>query len=186
MHLPTAVLVTAGGALIAEVLYYTIGRELGPRARTRAGRRFAAVYDEAESRFKQRPDLMVYLTRWLFAPIGIPTSLIAGSSQFPLPRFMVGAVAGNIMWIMGYTALGFALGNEWYNASPVFDRYKVYFGVAALLIGLAVVTWRSRIAVSRVMLRCVGVLFSSAAALGPEKPSPRPARVVNTAKPAKR
>ena len=101
MHLPTAVLFTAGGALVAEMLYYTIGRRLGPLARTHAGRRFAFVYDEAERRFKDRPGLTVYLTRWLFAPIGIPTTLIAGSSQFPLPRFVAGAVAGNVMWIIG-------------------------------------------------------------------------------------
>ena len=37
MHLPTAVLFTAGGALVAEMLYYAIGRRLGPLARTHAG-----------------------------------------------------------------------------------------------------------------------------------------------------
>jgi membrane-associated protein len=153
MHLPAAVLVTAGGALIAELLYYAIGRGLGPLARTRAGARFAAAYGIAESRFRQRPSLTVYLTRWLFPPIGIPVNLIAGSSRFPLERFVFGAVAGNTMWIVGYTAVGYALGNEWRNLSPVFDRYKVYFATAAVVAGLVYLAWRKREAIVRALWR---------------------------------
>ncbi|MGE5602278.1 MAG: DedA family protein [Nitrososphaerales archaeon] len=151
MHLPTAVIVTAGGTLIAELLYYSIGRQLGPLARSQTGARFAAAYSMAESRFRQRPSLTVYLTRWLFAPIGIPVNLIAGSSRFPLERFVFGAVVGNTMWIIGYTVLGYALGNEWHNMSPVFDRYKVYFAGAAAVIGLAILAWRKRDAVARAL-----------------------------------
>ncbi len=151
MHLPTAVVVTVGGALIAELLYYTIGRELGPLARMRAGARFAAAYGVAESRFRQRPSLTVYLTRWLFPPIGIPVNLIAGSSRFPLARFVFGAVLGNFMWIVGYTAVGYALGNEWHNMSPVFDRYKVYFAATAVVIGLVYLAWRRRDVVLRAL-----------------------------------
>lgn len=168
MNLPTAIAFTAGGALLAETLYYTIGRKLGPLARTRAGARFAAVYDEAEARFKQRPGLSVYLTRWLLAPLGIPTSLIAGASGFPLIRFAPAAVLGNVMWIVGYTAVGFALGNEWQNMSPVFDRYKVYFAATALGIALAYVMWRKREAVLAFGRRMVVL---AAAALTPRKPA---------------
>lgn len=149
MHLPTAVFMTAGGALIAELLYYTVGRELGPLARARAGARFAAAYDVAETRFRQRPSLTVYLTRWLFPLIGIPVNLIAGSSRFPLLRFVSGAVIGNVMWIIGYTAVGYALGSEWHNMSPVFDRYKVYFAAAAVVVGLVYLALRKRNAVLR-------------------------------------
>jgi membrane-associated protein len=177
MHLPTAVLVTAGGALIAELLYYTIGRELGPLARARAGVRFAVAYGVAESRFRQRPSLTVYLTRWLFPPIGIPVNLIAGSSRFPLARFVFGAVVGNTMWIIGYTALGYALGNEWHNMSPVFDRYKIYFAGAAVVIGLAVLVWRKRDVVARA-LRPV--------ALRPDGPTVKTVRITDTNTPPKR
>ncbi len=183
MHLPTAVAITAGGALIAEVMYYTIGRELGPLARTRAGARFAAVYDEAENRFKGHPGLTVYLTRWLFAPIGIPTSLIAGASRFSLPRFVSAAILGNTMWIVAYTALGYALGNEWHNMSPVFDRYKVYFAAAAVAIGLAYVAWRNRLTLIALLRR---VLHAVSTALAPRKPAAKPATVTDKTKSTKR
>jgi membrane protein DedA with SNARE-associated domain len=106
MHLPTVIAFTAGGALVAELFYYGLGRKLGPLARTRAGVRFAAVYDAAELRFNQQPGLSVYLTRWLLAPIGIPTSLVAGASRFSPARFVAAAVLGNAMWITGYVAGG--------------------------------------------------------------------------------
>ncbi len=183
MHLPTAVLVTAGGALVAELLYYAIGRQLGPLARTRAGARFAAAYDVAESRFKLRPSLTVYLTRWLFAPIGIPINLIAGSSRFPLSRFILGAIIGNTMWIVGYMALGFALGNEWQNMSPALDRYKVYFAAAALLIGAGIVAWRKRSVLNRSLRP---VLSSLSAPLAQKKPATRTVPISDSEKPTKR
>jgi membrane-associated protein len=183
MHLPTAVVVTAGGALIAELLYYSIGRQLGPLARTRAGARFASAYDVAESRFKLRPSLTVYLTRWLFAPIGIPINLIAGSSRFPLERFIMGAVMGNTMWIIGYTALGYAVGNEWQNVSPALDRYKVYFAGAAVLIGLAILAWRYRDAIGRALRPA---LNAAAATLAPKKPQANLVRIDDTKTPPQR
>ncbi len=171
MHLPTAILVTAGGALLAELLYYGLGRHLGPLARTRAGARFAAAYEVAESRFRQRPSLTVYLTRWLLSPIGIPINLIAGSSRLPLGRFIAAALIGNTMWIVGYTALGYALGNEWQNVSPAFDRYKVYFAAAAVVIGLGILGWRMRHVLARALRPS---LSNVSGALAPKNPAPRP------------
>jgi membrane protein DedA with SNARE-associated domain len=148
MNLATAVAVTLTGALLAELVWYAAGRELGPRARSRMGRRFASVYDEAERRFRQHPGLTVYLTRWLLQPIGIPTSLIAGASAFPVRRFIPAAVAGNLMWVVAYTAIGYALGSEWQNVSPVLDRYKLWIGGAAVVIGLGIITYRNRYALA--------------------------------------
>lgn len=183
MHLPTAMLVTAGGALVAELLYYSAGRRFGPLARTRAGARFAAAYSIAENRFSQRPSLTVYLTRWLLAPIGIPINLIAGSSRFPLGRFILGAVIGNTMWIAGYTALGYALGNEWQYVSPALDRYKVYYAAAAVLIGLAIVAWRKRDALVVLLRRA---LAGVSIATTPRKPAAKALVITDTEKPPKR
>jgi membrane protein DedA with SNARE-associated domain len=144
-----AVALTLTGALLAELIYYTAGRELGPLARSRMGRRFAAVYDEAERRFKQHPGLTVYLTRWLAAPIGIPVNLIAGSTAYPIYRFIPAALLGNAMWLLAYAAIGYALGNEWQSVSPVIDRYKFWFGAAAVLIGVGIVAYRNRLALLR-------------------------------------
>jgi membrane-associated protein len=183
MHLPTAFVFTAAGALVAEVLYYTLGRKLGPLARTRAGARFAAVYDVAEDKFRLRPGLTVYLTRWILAPIGIPTTLIAGSSGFPLLRFIPAAIVGNIMWMTAYTAVGYALGNEWSNISPALDRYKVYFASAAAVIGVGILGWRNRTAIAnwaRPWVQSIGP------ALNPHKPAPKPARVTGETKKVQR
>ncbi len=144
MGLATAVVVTSTGALLAETLYYALGRELGPVARGRLNARYASLYDEAARRFNQHPGLTVYLSRWLVAPIGIPVNLIAGAARFPLPRFALASILGNLMWITAYTAIGYALGNEWRNVSPVLDRYKLWFAAAAVVIGLAILAHRNR------------------------------------------
>lgn len=165
-----AVALTLAGALLAELIYYTLGRELGPLARHRMGRRFAAVYDEAERRFRQHPGLTVYLTRWLAAPIGIPVNLIAGSTAYPVHRFIPAALLGNAMWLLAYTAIGYALGNEWQSVSPVIDRYKLWFGAAAILIGAGIVTYRNRLALLRAGRAAL-------AALAPRRPAVKPVEV---------
>lgn len=167
MNLATAVAVTAAGALLAESLYYAIGRQLGPLARSRMGHRFATVYDEAERRFRQRPGLSVYLTRWLLPPIGIPTNLIAGAAAYPVGRFVSAAILGNAMWIVAYTAIGYALGSEWHNVSPVLDRYKLWFGGAALVIGLGIVAYRNRFALQRAGRAALGAWGPRPAAVKP-------------------
>jgi membrane protein DedA with SNARE-associated domain len=165
-----AVALTLTGALLAELIYYTAGRELGPLARSRMGGRFAAVYGEAERRFNQRPGLTVYLTRWLAAPIGIPVNLIAGSTKYPIHRFIPASLVGNAMWLLAYTAIGYALGNEWQSVSPVIDRYKLWFGAAAVLIGAGIVAYRSRFALLRVSRAAL-------AAVTPRRPAVKPVQV---------
>jgi membrane protein DedA with SNARE-associated domain len=52
----------------------------------------------------------VYLTRFLLAPIGIPTNLIAGSRQYAYWRFALAALAGDPMWVVSYGLPGYILG----------------------------------------------------------------------------
>ena len=175
MSIQTAVLVTSFSALLAETAYYALGRALGPRSRARLGARYASVYDETERRFNQRPGLTVYLTRWLLAPIGIPTNLIAGAARFPLPRFIVFSILGNLMWILAYTAVGYALGNQWQTISPVVDRYKIWFAAAAIVIGIAIIAFRNR----QALLRAGKSAVASAARTGP---AVEPAKVTDPEK----
>lgn len=181
--LHTAILVTAGSALLAELIYYTAGRKLGPLARARLsrgprGQRYAAIYDEAARRFGQRPGLTVYLTRWLIAPLGIPTNLIAGAARLSLRRFVICALLGNLMWIAAYTAVGYALGAEWQNVSPVLDRYKVWFAAAALAIGLALLAHRYRAALATALRRAARAAFP---ALPLRRPAIEPVEVIDPA-----
>jgi membrane protein DedA with SNARE-associated domain len=170
MGLYTAVMVTSFSALLAETLYFAIGRELGPRSRARLGARYASLYDETERRFNQHPDLTVFLTRWLIAPLGIPTNLIAGAAGFPLSRFALASILGNLMWILAYTAVGYALGSQWESVSPVIDRYKVWFAGAAIVIGIAIVAFRNR----QMLLRASR---NALAGVAPEHPAAEPAKV---------
>jgi membrane-associated protein len=167
LNLASAVAVTLTGALLAELVYYAIGRELGPLARRRMRHRFASVYDEAERRFRQHPSLTVYLTRWLVPPIGIPTNLIAGASAYPIRRFIPASLLGNSMWILAYTAIGYTLGNDLHNISPVVDRYKLWFAGAAVLIGLGLIAYRKRIALQRAARAALLALTSKGTVVKP-------------------
>jgi membrane-associated protein len=167
MDVATAIAVTLAGALLAELVYYAAGRTLGPRARSRLGRRFASLYDVAERRFRQHPGLSVYLTRWLLPPIGIPTNLIAGASSYPLQRFIPASITGNSMWILAYMVIGYALGSEWQNVSPVLDRYKLWFAGAAAVIGVGIIVYRTRPALRGAGRGALTALTPKRAVVGP-------------------
>ena len=68
----------------------------------------AIIYAEV----KRRGGIAIYLTRWLFTPLALPTNLIAGSSGYPFWKFLLFDIAGEITWILLYGGLGYAFGSQ--------------------------------------------------------------------------
>ena len=79
------------------------------------------------------------------------------------------------MWILAYTAVGYALGNQWQTISPVVDRYKIWFAAAAIVIGIAIIAFRNR----QALLRAGKSAVASAARTGP---AVEPAKVTDPEK----
>ena len=97
----------------------------------------ATSWQSAEKTFHQRGGVTIYLSRWLLTPIAIPTNLIAGSSGYPLWRFVAYDVAGELTWLILFGGLGYAFGSQWEIISDfVSDFSGVLLGVVVLGIGL--------------------------------------------------
>ncbi len=133
-----------GGSLLGGSVYYVAGRYAGAWIQRHAGRLAAGAWQSAQERFGVRSALTVYLTRFLFTPIGIPTSLLAGSRQYPYWRFALAALAGDLMWVAGYGAAGYLAGPYWQAAGSALADY---LPIVAAVIGAGLAlryAWQKR------------------------------------------
>jgi membrane-associated protein len=146
MDAKSAVLFCYIGSLLAETVFYLVGRFAAPRMEQRAGR-FAMLWSRAERRFRERAALTVFLTRWLLVPLGIPTNLLAGSTSYPYWRFAMSAMAGDAMWIALYGLTGYFIGHGWRRVSPYLMMYGGWVAVAGVTAVLLYGLWRYRAAV---------------------------------------
>lgn len=101
------------GCALGEGIYYLSGRYAGGWAHARQDRLLGRAWANAQQRFVRQPGITIFLTRFLITPLGIPTTLIAGSSRYPYYDFLGPAVCGNLMWLAVYGLPGYLLGSGW-------------------------------------------------------------------------
>jgi membrane-associated protein len=132
--LPTVLLILTA-ALLGDALTFGVVRWAGAAAVHRHGARLGlgpARLEEVRGRFGRWLGLSVFLTRWLFTPLSLPATVVAGASRYPVGAFALCAVTGETLWAGGYVGLGYLFGESW---SGILDTVRESAG---LLAGLGV------------------------------------------------
>jgi membrane protein DedA with SNARE-associated domain len=134
-----------GSAVAGALVCYAISRHLGRRAVLRWGRRVHLTphrLEKAERWLARRGALAIFVARVL-PGTRINASIAAGCLRLPLRTFIVGVLPSTVVWLGGFTLLGFLLGDTVTPYLPWFDRGV---GLAATLTVAAVlvVWWRRR------------------------------------------
>ena len=150
LPLPSTLCVVAGGAfiqqgvlmplstivlgLIAVVLGDSLSYGMGRLLRRPIQRRYgqSPAWLRAEEYFARRAGIAIYLTRCVLTPIALPINLIAGSSGFQFGRFVAYDAAGELIWLLGYGALGYFFGSQWEYVSGLISN------ASGLLVGLLI------------------------------------------------
>jgi membrane-associated protein len=150
LPLPSTLCVVAGGAFIqqgvltptttialglasvvlGDTLSYGMGRLLRRPIQRRYGQ--STAWLRAEAYFAQRAPIAIYLTRCVLTPIAVPINLVAGSSDYPVGRFVAYDAAGELTWLLGYGALGYLFGSQWEYVSDLISN------ASGLLVGLLI------------------------------------------------
>lgn len=136
-----------GGAVSADQLGYRIGRQVGRHAgRLMPGAhpRRARLLAQASQRLCERGAVTVFLTRWLFSPLGPWVNFAAGAAGFGLARFTLASAAGEAIWVGSYLGLGCGLGSNLETASALATDVLglLMAGTVAVYLGLRL--WRRR------------------------------------------
>jgi membrane protein DedA with SNARE-associated domain len=135
-----------GGALLGDQAGYQVGRLGGTVLRARLGQKptRARLIAGAEARMNQSGGVAVFLSRWLFSPLGPYINLIAGGTRMGWARFTLPAALGEVVWVVVYVGIGYAFGS---NLAAIGDFLGNLVGLAtslalATLLGRAL--WRKQ------------------------------------------
>ncbi len=160
LPIPSSLLMLAGGAFVASgdlvgwqvagaawlgaVLGDQTGFRLGrvgtaPLERLAAGRpRRARLIERGRALVDQRGGLGVFLSTWLFAPLGPWVNIVAGAAGLGWLRFSVWDAAGEAVWVGLYVGLGYGFAEQFEIVADMAGSISglVAAGAVALLLGL--------------------------------------------------
>lgn len=133
-----------GGVLAGDIIIYGLGRFARSWIQNRFGQ--SPAWQGAEAYFNRRGGLAIYLTRWLFTPLAIPTNLIAGSSGYPFWKFLLFDLTGELTWILLYGGLGYSFGSQWELISDFISDFSgLLIGILILAVGVYILfRWRKQ------------------------------------------
>jgi membrane-associated protein len=130
----------AGGAVAGDQLGFWAGRKVGTPLLTRLRRDPARdkLLGRAVDIMEKRGVLAVFLTRWLFSPLGPWVNLTAGSTGYRWPHFTIASIAGEAVWSGLYVGMGFGFAGNVQAASEMLGSFLGVLagGAAAIVLGL--------------------------------------------------
>jgi membrane protein DedA with SNARE-associated domain len=149
LWLPAVSFVAVVGAILGDNLGYWIGRRYGRGFLERHGRKLFVTperLEAAEDYYRRHGGKTVFLGRFIpvLRSVGF---IVAGVAHMEWKRFIVYDVAGAIIWGVGHSALGYALGASYER----WQRYATPIGLAILAILLVLIGGSKLLAVRRRM-----------------------------------
>ena len=130
----------AAGGIAGDQGGFWAGRKLGAPLLTRVSRDPARdrLLARAAAFMERRGMAAVFLTRWLFSPLGPWVNLITGSSGYGWHRFTLAGVAGEAVWAGLYVGMGYAFADNITAANDMLGSVLgiIAGGAAVLTLGL--------------------------------------------------
>ncbi|GHE05676.1 hypothetical protein U879_04085 [Defluviimonas sp. 20V17] len=128
------------GAVAGDQTGFALGRRGGPGliARLKRHARRAALIARAEALMARHGALGVFLSRWLFSPLGPWMNFAAGGAGLPWRRFTVSGIAGEALWVALYIGAGMIFAGNITAANEVLGSSLglVAAGTATLALGI--------------------------------------------------
>ena len=137
------------GAVAGDHVGYAAGRFAGTAMREHVNRwpKLQDSLTRAEALTRKWGDGSIFLSRWLFSPLGPYINLTSGLSLHPLHRFTLADIAGEIVWIGGYLALGTLFAQSIAQIADIIANAAWMIGAAAITLLLG---WQLLIRLRRI------------------------------------
>jgi len=131
------------GAMLGDSISYWIGHSAKKFTLTRFGD--LKIWQKAQENLHRRGGIAIYLTRWLFTPLALPTNLVAGSAGYAFPRFILFGVAGQVTWLLLFGSLGYTFSSRLEGMNELISNFSgVLMGIVLFVMGLFVVRRKKR------------------------------------------
>ncbi|MCC0036069.1 MAG: VTT domain-containing protein [Hoeflea sp.] len=151
-ELATAVLWAIAGATLGDQAGFLAGRFVILSAEGRPGflGGLARKARAAEPKLQKWGASGVFLSRWLFTPLGPAINIASGITGLSWPRFTLWGVLGEGLWVSIYISLGYAFGSNIETLSGILGNLSMALAMLALA---AFLGWRLKLAVQAVQAR---------------------------------
>lgn len=127
------------GAVAGDQLGYALGRGGGEPALSALSRRFGLgpAIGRARGFMDRWGGPSVFLTRWLFSPVGPYVNLVAGATRLSWARFTLWGALGEGVWVLGYVGLGYVFSRHVAALAQMLGDFTWFavFGAAAAFLG---------------------------------------------------
>jgi membrane protein DedA with SNARE-associated domain len=165
LPIPSSFVMLAGGAFVASgdlaffavVLAAFAGAVIGDQVGFRAGRyggemmadrltaspARAAVLGRAQAFVDRWGVTGVFLSRWLFSPLGPWVNFAAGATGMGALRFTLSDIVGEALWVALYVGLGYLFAANIETLASLLGNAVAAVTAAAVTAGLGVLLWRA-------------------------------------------
>ena len=138
-----------GAILACGILCSVAGDNIGFAAGRWGGRRFARrmaqwvsgeqQLEQAEAKAREWGGVGIFLTRWLFTPLGPFVNLVSGFAGYSWSRFLLWDLAGESVWVVGYVMVGKLFSRQVQEVNAMLGNAS--WAIFALMIALFL-AWR--------------------------------------------
>jgi membrane-associated protein len=132
-----ALLAACLGGILGDQFGFWAGHKWGAPLLAHAAqdRRHRALLVRAKSMLTANGVMTIFLTRWLFSPLGPWVNLMTGAARYSPMRFALASIAGEAVWAGIYIGFGFAFAG---NIAAANDLLGSVLGLIAALSGVVV------------------------------------------------
>ena len=133
-----------------DVIHYYLARRYGMKVTKLVPLRFRKFMQKDTHNYLTKwGPLIVFSSRWLITPLGIPVNIIAGINHYPLKSFLFWSAMGEIFWAFGYISLGNYFGSNWIYIFEYIDDVPTLLSL--VLVGTILLTTGLKIRKSRIL-----------------------------------
>jgi membrane protein DedA with SNARE-associated domain len=131
------------GALLGDQAGYLLGRSGGPFLARFVRRRPGpiALMHRARAFAAARGGLGVFLSRWLFSPLGPYVNLVAGATGMGWRAFALAGALGEVVWVALYVGAGYLFADRIGDLAALSGNLSAALaaGLAAAILGAALI-----------------------------------------------
>ncbi|MBO0886643.1 MAG: DedA family protein [Acidimicrobiales bacterium] len=124
-------------AIAGDSTGYEVGRVIGPRLlELKPIRKRRRAFEAAQEQLRRWGGRAVFVGRFTaFLRAVIPG--LAGMSRMPYPKFLLANASGGIVWAVGFTFLGYALGSAYRSAEKYSTDASAVLLAVVILVAVA-------------------------------------------------